>query len=80
MQFDDECLYCEIDDLKFMQEWIPVEEDMPKHGKLVLTLNSGGNFGIDYNTTAEKFTADYPCDPSFPVTHWMPLPEPPKGD
>lgn len=59
-------------------EWISVEERLPEtEGKyLVCTAN-----GMVY---IEWFIDDY-CDghPSwghYAVTHWMPLPEPPKGE
>lgn len=68
-------------------QWISVEERLPKHaygeGDSVLTVSSlgsmrvlcfdGGNWCYPTGealTTARK----------YPITHWMPLPEPPKGD
>jgi hypothetical protein len=60
-----------------MSEWISVESRLPEFGEMVLTFDNGGGYGIDSVGTAYKFSADYPCEPPFPVTHWMPLPKPP---
>jgi hypothetical protein len=65
-----------------VQKWIPVTERLPeKHGKyLVLTPNC--TWLIWYDTEC----GFYDNDPEWgdieidDVTHWMPLPEPPKGD
>ena len=67
--------------------WIPVEERLPKHaygeGDSVLTVSSlgsmrvlcfdGGNWCYP---TGEALTTAW----KYPITHWMRLPEPPKGD
>ena len=57
--------------------WVSVEERLPEYGKLVLTLSDNGP-EVDYLKTSDKFTQDHPTDCGMPVTHWMPLPAPPK--
>jgi hypothetical protein len=64
-----------------VQEWIPVTERLPEDEKKVLCILSDGFFCIlewkswdwlwddGHNVYAEK-----------DVTHWMPLPEAPKGE
>lgn len=66
-----------------MQEWIPVTERLPEAGVAVLArcfyrknwrtlvcCTSKSNIGEWYTFVAWRWV---------PVTHWMPLPEPPKG-
>ena len=77
VEYADE-LEARIEELEAAQRWIPVSERLPDHGINVLTLDAGGDVIVDHNTTAEKFTADFPVNPAFPVTHWMPLPTPPE--
>lgn len=66
-----------------IQRWIPVTERLPEVGKIVLVYGSRG--GI-YTARLERDgryadwhklnSKTHYCKP----THWMPLPEPPKGD
>lgn len=72
-------------DVEPKQRWIPVTERLPKaecgEGQSVLTVDVCGEQRVLY------FDGGNWCWPtgealktsrSFPVTHWMPLPEPPK--
>jgi hypothetical protein len=60
-------------------EWISVEDKMPPDGKLViikggvgLHTEAGWYSTVDYGTyRPEKITG-------WEVTHWMPLPDPPR--
>ena len=52
------------------RRWIPVEERLPDIGAVVLAYSKIAGICVDYYE-GEAF--DY-----FDVTHWMPLPEPPK--
>lgn len=69
-----------------VQEWIPVTERLPTHREWVLVWHTG------YKTPKKAFYKDdlAPYLPIFrldgdngihgEVTHWQPLPQPPKGD
>lgn len=54
-------------------EWISVEERLPEQHKEVLVVCLG-NVGTDFIATNGRW---YEHDHWF-ITHWMPLPEPPK--
>ena len=71
-----------------MQEWIPVTERLPEEGDYVLCVLKGFNYGgkiqVCKFVPADKFK-DKPYFEHFRngfphVTHWMPLPQPPKGE
>lgn len=71
-----------------VQEWIPVEDRLPEEGEYVLCVLKGFNYGgkiqVCKFVPADKFK-DKPYFEHFrngfpPVTHWMPLPHPPKGE
>ena len=51
-----------------VQEWISVEDRLPEDGEHILV----------------RYSDDWICDEYSPVddgvTHWMPLPRPPKGE
>ena len=55
-----------------VQEWISVTERLPDVGKFVLIYNEINGVCLDYH---DGVTFGY-----YDVTHWMPLPEPPKGE
>ena len=62
--------------MKDAVQWISVKDRLPGENTAVMTYRESGieveiheRRGWDY----DEFT---PC----PVTHWMPLPEPPKGE
>ena len=63
-----------------VQQWIPVEERLPEEGQRVLSVKEDGYVEINCitNRTGDWFSRAY--DPSSVITHWMPLPEPPKGE
>ena len=69
-----------------VQEWISVEDRLPEEGEYVLCVLKGFNYGgkiqVCKFVPADKFT-DKPYFEHFrngfpSVTHWMPLPQPPK--
>lgn len=74
-----------------VQKWIPVGERLPdKHGKpyvCLLTFPHGGQFPYilnwyeygDNGYVNGRHFQDEGLD-GMKVTHWMPLPEPPKGE
>ena len=71
-----------------VQEWISVAERLPEEGAYVLCVLKGFNYGgkiqVCKFVPADKFK-DKPYFEHFrngfpTVTHWMPLPHPPKGE
>ena len=71
-----------------VQEWISVKDRLPEEGDYVLCVLKGFNYGGKIQVCkfcpADKFK-DKPYFEHFrngfpSVTHWMPLPEPPKGE
>lgn len=67
-----------------VQEWISVEEKLPEAGRYVVCIAKRNPFSrfmpmvarIDKNGWVNPITEQYISD----VTHWMPLPQPPKGE
>jgi hypothetical protein len=71
-----------------MSEWVSVEDGLPEIDKTVIGFDGshlgiyqrvyidheGWFWGICYN-----IYDDAEVDDDYKVTHWMPLPEPPKG-
>lgn len=59
-------------------EWISVEERLPDNGETVLTVDNEG-----YMIVASWYELGgwfLPVCRANPVTHWMPMPEPPRGE
>lgn len=54
------------------QEWIPVAKTLPDVGVEVLVYSEIVGICVDYY--------DGDAFGYFDVTHWMPLPQPPKGE
>jgi hypothetical protein len=69
-----------------IQKWIPVTERMPDNNESVLVYHDDGmiRFGINKGGFADVVSTLYlkhnhhTCFSK--VTHWMPLPQPPKGE
>ena len=74
-----------------MSEWIRIEDGLPEtpeQGCTVVLVASYSNEREKYHICAGEFQRGYfynrygermPIDdPYWPITHWMPLPEPPK--
>ena len=59
-----------------VQEWISVNDRLPKPFESVLVFRDG-KISIDYNEGNGWFAYDFN---GKRVTHWMPLPEKPKGE
>lgn len=61
-------------------EWISVKDGLPEDGKDYLVTDGDACMVAAYNNGIKKwnfFVIDHYLD-SKDVTHWMPLPEPPK--
>lgn len=67
-----------------VQDWISVYDELPEVGGYVVCIAKRNPFSrfmpmvarIEKNGWVNPITEQYISD----VTHWMPLPEPPKGD
>ena len=59
-----------------VQEWISVNDRLPNPFESVLVFRDG-KISIDYNEGNGWFAYDFN---GKRVTHWMPLPEMPKGE
>ena len=59
-----------------VQEWVSVNDRLPNPFESVLVFRDG-KISIDYNEGNGWFAYDFN---GKRVTHWMPLPQPPKGD
>ena len=56
-------------------KWIPVTERLPKDGVQVLSCTRHGK-PFPAHCKGGKWRVSH----SVTITHWMPMPEPPKGD
>ena len=76
-----------------VQEWIPASEPPKKITNKVIVLCKNGYIGYGhyedykgertwYNLESGKPFTDWDLEDceSYEVTHWMPLPQPPKGE
>lgn len=60
--------------------WISVDERLPESPKIVIVCDEYGNVGEAYfYQHNRRFRWVYNEELAF-ATHWMPLPEPPKGE
>ena len=67
-----------------VQEWIPVTERLPEVGGYVVCIAKRNTFSrfmqmvarIEKNGWVNPITEQYISE----VTHWMPIPQPPKGE
>ena len=82
--------YCSIEEMAdhlvangvTIQRWIPVTERLPDSGKCVLVCSKDGMVAEgSYKAYEKKWTQfRWNVTDLQNVTHWMPLPEPPKGE
>lgn len=71
-----------IEDSPAVREWIPVSERLPENFVSVLGyMTDAGEFPPvrECYTVGNAFYFPALCD-RHPVSHWMPLPEPPKEE
>ena len=59
------------------QRWIPVRSQLPERMKDVLVIRVHGEPDIEFLFHDGTWVGD--TEGKQDVTHWMPLPEPPKG-
>ena len=83
-----ECKTCQAENLiangvGFLPKWIPVTERLPEDDSDVLAYLRIGEEGRIYPATYAKgmwFDCIFNTPATSTTTHWMPLPEPPKGE
>ena len=69
-----------------IQRWIPVEERLPDHfGVFVVAISEPGKMRVgkdcaDFDPFAKTWLPSMCWARGYKVTHWMPLPEPPKEE
>ena len=59
-------------------QWIPVSERLPQEMKPVLAWYWDGHFAECARWTGRRWETTWEFEDLMGVTHWMPLPEPPK--
>ena len=67
-----------IESLGVLPKWIPVTERLPEEMKTVLAWTPMGEFLETAMWTGIRWEKTWDFDTIYTVTHWMPLPEPPK--
>lgn len=61
--------------------WIPIEERLPDRSNLVVALTSGGDTLIArHDQYGWLIYGGRVVESGRPITHWMPLPDPPEKD
>ena len=84
-----ECKTCQAETLiangvGFLPKWIPVTERLPEKSGDYLALTYNGFIErLSYSERHNAFNTDdrlMYAECAIPCTHWMPLPEPPKGE
>ena len=64
-----------------VQEWIPVTEKLPDFGSRVIACGEkGGVFIVKSEGTTIGFGRMDGTSKYRSFTHWMPIPQPPKGE
>ena len=63
-----------------VQEWISVKDRMPKGGAIVLCNTDYFVEVLQWDERADMWVDQYRSYRKNYVTHWMPLPPPPKGE
>jgi hypothetical protein len=64
-----------------VQQWIPVTERLPENDQYALCVMEDGSFRVfQWNYIDWMWNDGNEWWQEKDVTHWMPLPEPPKGE
>ena len=70
--------------MKEMSEWIPITEQIPPEGEYVLVYGKSlyPNPNVAQFAVSEVYDGNYwsGFGRTNKITHWMPLPEPPKEE
>ena len=70
-----------MEDAPAVQQWIPVSERLPEERKAVLAFSTCYGFCDMIEAamwTGYRWEVTWTKEEYYSVTHWMPLPEPPK--
>lgn len=62
------------------RQWVSVEENLPKSNTIVLVFVRGYVDIGWYDGNHDEWRASIAILDNTEVTHWMPLPQPPKGE
>ena len=68
-----------MEDAPAVVQWIPVTERLPEMYKNVLVIRADRKIRFDAIGSLNVWYEEV-WHTGNPVTHWMPLPEPPKGE
>lgn len=68
-----------VTDINVENKWIPVTERLPQVGERVLTTDGSAVFEAYMSISNKWVRGQYVWWEDGAVTHWMPLPKPPKG-
>jgi hypothetical protein len=80
MDYKDSAAYF-LDNGVTIQNWIPVSERLPDENQVVLCMRRNGSYWVAQWTYIDWMWYDEnEWRTEKEVTHWMPLPEPPKED
>lgn len=69
-----------------VQEWISVDDRLPEYEGTYLVYTEIGSIYASHFYTKKRFASGYVREAQWSqrgtvkVTHWMPLPKPPKGE
>lgn len=61
-----------------MSKWISVKDRLPKIGQRVILFDSNGFGSLSGRLLSAGWYLERELDLSANITHWQPLPEPPK--
>lgn len=62
------------------QEWVEVNERLPEYDERVLTYHDYHKRIVEAKRTSTTKQGEvWSCEYGHYITHWMPLPQPPKG-
>jgi hypothetical protein len=81
----DQCVGCEIESLRSEVDrlkhggWISVNERLPENGRRVMVIDKHENQTVAWCEHGRFWPDNLQFSPSM-ITHWQPLPEPPKED
>ena len=77
------CIYC-LDKTTTVAEWVSVKDRLPEKSGCYLAITIAGSILVlNYSNKYKMFNCFDDLEPNgnqLEVTHWMPIPEPPKED